>query len=140
MALTQTPKDHYLDPIVLSLLLVLRVKKPDWYAGLLDGSMAPRELMETLRQLPTAREFSASRVSTVLEAYLIAGDVMRERGKHVLKDLQALANAQPETVEGVHARKLVEMQQHVSDGWDRDFSIKHVANKVDLAAKLGNDY
>ena len=140
VALTQTPKDHYLDPIVLSLLLVLRVKKPDWYAGLLDGSMAPRELMETLRQLPTAREFSESRHSTILEAYLIAGDVVRERGERVLNELQALAKAEPDTASGWRARELVDMQRHVGGSWGRESSTKSVANKVDLAAKVGNDH
>ena len=140
VALTQTRPNEYLDPIVLSLLLVLRTRRPDLYAGLIDGSIAPRELMERLRAMPSAREFAASRYPTLLEAYLIAGDVVRERGEQVLKELQDLAKAEPHTSSGLSARELVEKQRHVQgDGW-RDFSIKYVANKVDLAAKFGDHY
>ena len=146
VVLTQTPNNDYLDPIVLSLLLVLRVKKPDLkaglpdlYAGLLSGSIAPRDLIETLRQMPTAHEFSESRVSTILEAYLIAGDVRRERSEQVLNDLKALAKAQPDTVDGICARKVVNIQQNIRGGWGGEFSTQDLANKVELAAGVGDD-
>jgi hypothetical protein len=140
VALTQTPQNGYLDPIVLSLLLVLRTNRPDLYAGLISGSIAPRNLIETLRKLPSAREFSASRMSTVLEAYLIAGDVVRERAEQVLKELQEVAKGQPDTADVSRARELVDMQRHVQGGRWRDFLIKHLSNKVDLTAKVGDDY
>jgi len=140
VALTQTPQNGYLDPIVLSLLLVLRTNRPDLYAGLISGSIAPRNLIETLRKLPAAREFSASRMSTVLEAYLIAGDVVRERAEQVLKELQEVAKGQPDTADVSRARELVDMQRHVQGSRWRDFLIKHVSNKVDLTAKVGDDY
>lgn len=140
VALTQTGKDHFLDPIVLSLLLVLRIKEPALYSGLVGGSITPRDLMETLRKMPTAREFAASRHSTILEAYLIAGDVVRERGERVLKELQDLAIAEPDTATGLHARELMAMQRHVQGDWWRDFSITHVSNKVDLAVKVGDNW
>lgn len=140
VALTQTGTDHYLDPIVLSLLLVLRTNRPALYEGLIGGSIAPRELMERLRAMPTGREFVASRYATLLEAYLIAGDVVRERGEQVLKELQDLAKAEPHTARGLSARELVDMQRHVNGEWGRRFSVRHVARKVDLAAKFGDDY
>lgn len=140
VAITQTPTNHYLDPIVLSLLLVLRIKEPDLYAGLIGGTIAPRDFMETLRRRPAARELMASRVSTVLEAYLIAGDVVRERGEQVLKELQELAKNEPDTANGFRARELIDMQRSVNGSWGRSFSTKYVANKVDLAVKLGDDY
>jgi hypothetical protein len=140
VAITQTPKDHYLDPIVLSLLLVLRIKEPDLYAGLIGGAIAPRDLMETLRLRPAARELMASNVSTVLEAYLIAGDVVRERREQVIKNLQELAKVEPDTAAGLRATELLDMQRRVGGNWRPNFSIKHVAGKVELAAKVGDDY
>lgn len=140
VALTQTPKNHYLDPIVLSLLLVLRLKEPDLYAGLIAGSIAPRDLMEMLGRRPTARELMASRVSIVLEAYLIAGDVVRERCEEVLKVLEELAGAEPDTPDGRRAKALLDMQRHVSGDWGRSFSIEQVAAKVDLAAKMADNF
>lgn len=140
VALTQTPQNGYLDPVVLSLLLVLRTNRPDLYAGLIGGSVAPRNLIETLRKLPAAREFAASRMSTVLEAYLIAGDVVRERAEQVLNELQEVAKGQPDTADVARARELVDLQRHVQGSRWRDFLIKHVSNKVDLAAKVGDDW
>lgn len=82
----------------------------------------------------------ASRVSIILEAYLIAGDVVRERGEQVLKSLQELAKIEPDTASGLRARELLDMQRYVGGTWSRNFSIKYVAGKVDLAAKVGDDY
>ena len=140
VVLTRTEKNHYLDPIVLALLLVLRTKEPAWYAGLMNGSITPRNLMERLRAMPTAREFVASRFFKVLEAYLVIGDVVRERGEQVLRDLQALAEANPNTDNGIQAQEILDMQRHVHGDWGRSFSIKYVANKVELAAKVGDDW
>ena len=108
--------------------------------GYLNARNTLRDLIETLRRRPAARELMASRVSTVLEAYLIAGDVVRERGEQVLKSLQELAKVEPDTASGLRARELLDMQRHVGGNWGRSFSIKHVAGKVDLAAKVGDDY
>ena len=138
VVVTQTPPNNYLDPIVLSLLLVLRINRPDLFAGLISGSLAPREFMDVLRKIPAASEFSVSRLSTVLETYLIVGDVVRERGEQVFKDLQELAKEQPDTNQGIRAKEILSMKSRIQDRWH--FSIKSVANKVDLAVKLGDDY
>lgn len=139
VVLTQTDKNQYLDPIVLALLLVLRIKKPDLYKDLLSGAIAPREFMQTLRQMPNAHEFSESRMLNILEAYLIAGDVQRERGERVLNELNELAKSQSGTMDVVNALELIERYRQVNGVWKRRFSIQFVANKVDLAAGLGDD-
>lgn len=94
--------------------------------------------MDILRKIPAASEFSVSRISTVLETYLIVGDVDRERGEQVLKDLSELAKEQPDTNQGIRAKEILYMKSRIQDRWH--FSIKSVANKVDLAVKLGDDY
>ena len=71
---------------------------------------------------------------------MIAGDVVRERGAQVLDNLQELVKVEPDTASGLRARELLNMQQHVGGNWGRNFSITDVAGKVDLAAKVGNDY
>ena len=133
----QTPSNNYLDPIVLSLLLVLRISRPDLYTGLLGGLLAPRSFMESLREMPNGQQFSVSRISTVLETYLIVGDVVPERGEQVLKDLQELAQGQPDTNQVIRAKEIWSMKTRIDGRWN--FSIKSVANKVDLAVKLGAD-
>jgi hypothetical protein len=68
---------------------------------------------------------------------LIVGDVVRERGEQVLKGLQELAQRQPDTDQVIHAKEILHMNSRINGRWN--FSIKSVANKVDLAVKLGDD-
>lgn len=140
VVLTQTPENHYLDPFVASLLIVIRTVRPDLYRGLMSGELAPRKLMSLIKELPGARAFADSRVPNVMEAYLIAGDVDRERGEAVQKDLRALAEAKPDSPDGLRARALVEMLGHVAGRRLRDFSTSYVANKIDLASRIGDEW
>ena len=137
VVLTQTPNSHYLDPIVLSLLLVLRAKRSDLYSGLVGGSIAPQDLMATLRQMPKDRELTEDWFLSTIEAYLILGDVVRTRKEATIKALRDLYEKEPNTPQGMHASELL---NKVDDFRSRGFSTKHVANKVDLAAKVGNDH
>lgn len=139
VVLTQTPVDHYLDPFVVALLIVVRTMRPEMYKDLMSGALSPRELVSNIKGLPGARVFAESRVPTIIEAYLIAGDVDRERGEKVQKELRALAEGQPTSNEGIRARELVEMLGHVGGRRFRGFSMSYVANKVDLVSRLGDD-
>lgn len=140
VVLTQTPGNHYLDPFVVAFLLVIRAMRSDLYSGLISGSLAPQTLMSKIREMPSAGDFVGSRVSTVIEAYLIVGDIDRARGDELLKNLRALSESQPSSVEGMRARELVDMAPHVQGGWGREFSTRYVANKVDLASRVGDDW
>ena len=136
VALTQTSEDHYLDPIVLSLLIVLRLKKYDLYRDLMAGVTAPRELMDTLRTLPNSHAFFKSSIANVLEAYLIVGDVIADRSNERLDNLSEQSKL--ENNEGQRARTLLGIARGIGGTWGRSFSIKDVANKVDLAGRIGD--
>lgn len=138
VVLMQTPENHYLDPIVLALLIVLRLKRHDLYQGLTTGAIAPQELMETLRRIPAAREFFESRIAKVLEAYLVVGDVFPERSQKLLTEAEQLSKLGADSEQGRRARTLLEMSKSVGGDWGRDFSIKYVADKVDLSARIGD--
>lgn len=140
VVLTQTPENHYLDPFVASLLIVVRTMRPDMYRGLMSGELAPRNLMSFIKELPGARAFADSRVPTVMEAYLIAGDVDRDRGEVVQKELRTLAEAKPDSPDGLRARELVDMLGHVAGRRLRGFSTSYVANKIDLASRIGDEW
>lgn len=139
VVLTQTPENHYLDSFVASFLIVIRTMRPDLYRGLISGELAPRKIMLAVKEMPGARAFADSRVPTVIEAYLIAGDVDRGRREDVQKELKALAEGEPASVDGLRARELVDMLGHVARRGFRDFSTSYVANKIDLASRVGDD-
>ena len=135
VVLMQTPDDHYLDPIVLSLLIVLRLKRQDLYDGLISGSTPPKYLIKTLRAMPSSSQFFDSRVAKILEAYLIVGDVISERS-HIAQE-EIREKSKHDTDEGQSARTLIEMILNVGGKWGRTFSITDVAKKVDLSARIG---
>lgn len=139
VVLTQTPENHYLDPFVACFLIVLRTMRPDLYAALVSGTLAPRKLISSVKEMPGARAFVESRVSTIIEAYFIAGDINRERGETVRNELTALAKSEPSSAEGIHAQELLEMLNYVARQRFHNFSTSAIANKIDLASRVGDD-
>jgi len=137
--LTQTQENQYLDPFVCAFLIVVRTMRPELYKGLTSGELAPRELMAAVINPPGGRAFADSRVPTVIEAYLIAGDIDRVRGEETQKELRELAEREPTTKDTIQARELVDMLRHVSGRSFRGFSTSSVANKIDLASRVGDD-
>lgn len=137
VVLTQTPENHYLDPFVASFLIIIRTMRPELFADFASGVLAPRKLMSTVREMAGTREFANSRLPTVIESYLVAGDVDRKRGDEVRKQLSALAENESSSAEGILARALLDMLGHVSRGF-REFSTSDVIKKIDLAAQLGD--
>jgi energy-coupling factor transporter ATP-binding protein EcfA2 len=138
VVLMQTPENHFLDPIVLALLIVLRLKRQDLYQGLISGAIAPQELMETLRRISAARGFFESRFANILEAYLVIGDVISSRSQKLLTEAEELSKLGTDSEQGQRALALLKMSKSVGGDWGRDFSIKYVADKVDLSARIGD--
>ena len=138
VVLTQTQENQYLDPFVCIFLIVVRTMRSDLYNGLISGDLSPRELVTTIMNLPRGRAFSDSRVSTVIEAYLIAGDIDKVRGKEIRRELDELAKLEPTTKDIIRARALGDMMGFVSRRGLSDFSTTYVANKIDLASRVGD--
>ncbi|MDO9480500.1 MAG: P-loop NTPase fold protein [Hydrogenophaga sp.] len=132
----QTPENHYLDPVVVSFLIVLRDAQGDLYRGLVSGAVSPRDVVAAVRAREGAREFTASRFSSVIEAYLVIGDVDRERGARVWEELTKLAEDKTPVAETLLARAIVEKKRFIDGEWGRDFSLSFVANKIDLASMV----
>lgn len=139
VVLTLTPEDHYLDPFVASLLIVIRTMRPHLYRGLMSGQLAPRQLMSIIKDLPGALAFADSPVPIVMEAYLILGDVDRERREAVQKELMTLAESEQGSSDVFRARELVRMLDIVGRRRLPDFSTSYVAKKIDLASRIGDD-
>jgi hypothetical protein len=52
VVMDQTPNDHYLEPILAALLIVLKTSQPDLFARLCRGSASAKDVMAYLRGLP----------------------------------------------------------------------------------------
>lgn len=59
--------------------------------------------------------------------------------KETRRELGEQAKREPTTKDTIRAQELVEMLGHVSSRRFRDFSTSYVANKIDLASRVGDD-
>jgi len=137
VVMDQTPSNHYLEPILVALLLVLRSNAVDVFWGLVRGETSPEEVMTRLRGLPRAKGLLNNRVEVILEAYLIASDPDDKRVEARNARLNAVAaDEHPDREERARARKLLEVHRCVGGRWGQGLSLKFVAGKIDLASAI----
>ena len=67
---------------------------------------------------------------------MIVGDVIADRSNERLDNLSEQSKL--ENNEGQRARTLLGIARGIGGTWGRSFSIKDVANKVDLAGRIGD--
>ena len=138
MVLHQTAENHFLDPILVAFLLVLRVKRKDQFSALCDGSLAPIEAMKMMDAHPRGKEFLASRSGLVLESYLLAADFIQERSDLHYKGLEELlASTEGEASVRARASEMLNLRGRgvvVGDPYRLD--VKRMASKIDIAESL----
>jgi KAP family P-loop domain len=139
VVMEQTPTNHYLDPFLLALLMVLRLKNSILFSRLCSGIDGPEETMEYLSGLPGGQRLVAGRSGLVIEAYLIAADPNKERvearGLALTRQADEKDVSDPPTVKS-RARELTNMRSYIFSGFRDSVSLAHVASKIDLAAAV----
>ena len=137
VVMDQTPDDHYLEPILVALLIVLRSNHPDLFRGLCVGHAGAKEVMAYLGALPGGKKIVTDRAGLLIEAYLIATDEDDVRKAATATELKALANDEkaPDQSRN-HPSELLEMLQHISRPLRDVPRLGFVARKVDLSAGL----
>jgi hypothetical protein len=133
VVMDQTPTDHYLEPILVALLIVLKTSQPDLFARQCRGEATAKDVMTYLNGLPGGNEIVSGRQGVLVEAYLIASDDNLDRKNKVIGDLNSWINNQHVNENKDRALQLAQMIQHLSRGM-RSISFSQVARKVDLAA------
>lgn len=139
VVMEQTPSDHYLDPFLLALLMVLRLKNADLFSRLCAGVDGPEVVMQYLSGLPGGVRLVAERSGLVIEAYLIAADPNKERSEARRIALQRQIDesdvSDAPTVK-FRARELTNMRRHILSGFRNSVNLAHIAGKIDLAASV----
>jgi KAP family P-loop domain len=134
VVMDQTPIDHYLDPILVALLIVLKAIQPDLLSKLYRGNATAKDVMDYLNGLPGGKNVISGRQGILIEAYLISSDDNYERKEKAMSDLRDQINKQGFSVEAKErASQLLQITQHLTRGM-RDISFSHVSRKIDLAA------
>lgn len=135
VVMDQTPSNHYLDPILVALLVVLRSNKPDLFTKVTSGDAPAEAVMKYLASLPNSEELRTGRPGVVIHAYLLLADRNHDRAQQ--RQAQLHKDAEDDTLsENVRRRAadLLEMMHHLSSGMRMGISLAPVAAKIDLAA------
>ena len=139
IVMEQTPGDNYLDPILVALLLVLRLKNPTLFQQLCAGINGPQDVIQYLTTLPGGAKLVADRIGILIEAYLIAADPDEDRRKTCQDQLKALIEEKNHAgalkmSANFRASELTHMMQNIfNNGFRRSINLKHIAGKIDLA-------
>jgi hypothetical protein len=139
IVMEQIQPKHYLDPTLLALLIVLRIKKAILFNRLCAGIDGPEEVMLYLSGLPGGQVLVAGRSGVEIEAYLIAADPNKERAEARALTLTRQADeadvSDPPTIK-LRAADLAQMRRHIFSGFRHSVSLAHLANKIDLAVAV----
>ena len=133
--LDQTPSNHYLDPILISLLVVLRSNAPKVFNAICREMLTPAGIMEILLKLQGGDELVADRQGVLIESYLMACDKNRDRTDARYKELEEISNNTAMPSEQSRAQDMVGMRRFFNR--TREYpSLKYIASKIDLAAMI----
>jgi hypothetical protein len=138
VVLDQTPDDHYLDPIHVALLIVLRIKQQTLFAALANGSASSDDGMDCLIILPGGEDFVFDRNGIVLVSYLIESGPNLERRSAAIARISAQMNSEDLTEK--QRSRYIDLHRTTSN--ERygmrvsSPSIANVAAKIDIAAYI----
>lgn len=137
VVMDQTPSNHYLDPILVALLITLRSNKVSLFGRVIRGEASAEEVMDFLAELPGGKEFRSGRPGVLIYAYLLAADCEYDRACARESQLKEDADNEqlPQEVRQ-HAASILRMKQSISGGMRMEISLATVAAKIDLAAMV----
>lgn len=137
VVMDQTPSNHYLDPILVALLIVLRSNNTALFNGVISGAASADTVMKFLASLPGGKEFQTGRPGIVMHAYLLAADNDNDRTR-LLEDKLKNDSENEKLPEDSRRRaaNILEMKQRINGGMRMGISLAHVAAKIDLAAMV----
>ena len=139
IVMEQTPANHYLDPFLLALLMVLRLKAANFFKSICSSVDGPEETMQYLSELPGGAQLVAGCSGQIIEAYLIASDPNKERKELRHIALQRQVNetdmSDPPAVK-FRVRQLTDMKRHIYSGFRDSVSLVNITRKIDLATSV----
>ena len=128
----QTPSDHYLYPVLVALLIILRSNQPDFYGRIISGAASPDEVIEYLTSLPGGKIQLSDNNTIILHAYLLIADPDRERAQSRNKKLELDAASGNDE----NASSLLGMRNAVGKNFLRHMSLADIAKKIDLVSSV----
>ncbi|MBD2718762.1 hypothetical protein H6G99_07290 [Synechococcus sp. FACHB-909] len=135
IALLMTKENHFLYPILVSTLAMLKVANPSLYRGYAFGSTTSREVIDFLASKPGGSELLNTHFGAIIEAYLVLSKSSPHEECTELVNYRALAGDSSiahETRE--RASRILEIANHLSSR-NRP-QLRYVVGKLELAAQF----
>ena len=130
IVMDQTSPNHYLDPVLVALLIVLRSNKPDLYGRIISGEESPEDVMKFLTSLPGGKITWSDLLTKIIYAYLLIADPDRARAQRLDEKLKADAKADNNS----YASSLMNTKESIRGRWN--MSLATVADKIDLVSRI----
>jgi hypothetical protein len=137
VVMDQTPSNHYLDPILVALLIVLRSNNAALFNSVISGEASADTVMNFLGSLPGGKEFQTGRPGIVIHAYLLAADRDHDRAKKLEDQMRKdVENDKFSEDKRQRVADLLEIKRQINGGMRMGVSLAPVAAKIDLAAMV----
>ncbi len=85
LAIRTTPENHFLYPIFLCFLIVLKIKSPALYADYVSAKTSSEKIIEYLKSNDRSQNFLEENYGAVLEAHIFAGNFHRIQRDEIRK-------------------------------------------------------
>ena len=130
IVMDQTPSDHYLNPVLVALLIILRSNQPEFYGRIISGADSPDEVIEYLTSLSGGKIQQSDYSTIILHAYLLIADPDRKRAQSRDEKLELDAASGNDA----YASSLLKMRNDVGRGISWNISLADIAKKIDLVS------
>lgn len=139
LALSSTPENHYLHPIPLTILTIIKTVDEQLYKLFVFGEGLASDILNSIGKTKAGQELLSSRAGTRIVGYLITLklDPYKDTNSEI-DNYNKLAkdNTKPETQ--THANAVLEMVGHIRSR-EHSPSLGFIINKIELAAKLARN-
>lgn len=137
IVLDQVLPNQYLDPIITSFLIVLRLKRKDLFFQLNRGVFSPDDVMALLATLPGGKAFVDDNLGVALEALLVWTDVIPERSEAKLREYGERVSNQPQNISPrSRASLFTSIYGGIANGRLSRTSLQYFTAKIDMAANI----
>lgn len=139
VVMDQTPQDHYLQPVLVALLIALKAIEPDLFTRLYLGTASTEDVMNYLRSLPRGEKIVDDHMGMVIESYLLESDENQERKAKSISALEALSSDSgvSESIR-TRSKRVLDMTQRSRSSFHHGANLAYVARKIDLVSGLSS--
>jgi hypothetical protein len=139
VVLDQTPTDHYLYPLLVSVFVVLRSTNESLYRDIVTAQKDYRDLAEYLSRTIAGRAFVSGRDCQILFAEMIGASGEEAKGVAIARlseEVEERAEDNKPTRKAEQAAQILEFLHHSGRRFRDAPSMRLIIGKIDLAARI----